>query len=184
MMFFMGPSERVLVAYVQRRIEEWLRQAEGRTAADLAKAAGVTPTHISTIRSGQRGIGFKTMRGLAKAWETTLARLEEEAVAWARDNPHALPAETRTERPERYPNRALAAEFARRSGVDPRAIEIIESMSLKSSSDPTPVEWFRLMETTATQVKHGLPFGEPLTQAQIDSTQPPPAAWRKSGKKP
>lgn len=85
----MADSDDILGAYLRHRIEAWLREDPSRSAAALARSAGVTPTHISTIRSQSRGVGMKTIRGLAVALGTTLADLESEAAEWARENPQA-----------------------------------------------------------------------------------------------
>lgn len=68
--------ENPLVTYVRARIEQWLREDESRTASQLAGLAGVTPTTISDLRAGKGGVGMKTLRGLARAWNVTASELE------------------------------------------------------------------------------------------------------------
>jgi transcriptional regulator with XRE-family HTH domain len=53
--------------YMRLTITAWLERNPGKTASDLAKAAGLTPAHISTIRSGKRGVGRRALAGLTSA---------------------------------------------------------------------------------------------------------------------
>lgn len=135
----------------------------GATATEIARKAGISVAHVSTIRTGQRGAGWKSVMGLAKALGKSLAELESEAQAWARNNP--LP-ESRVERPERYPNRAVAAAFARASGVPDAAVRAVESLDLQSDEDLTPDEWLAEMRVEARRSLFGRTSGERLVDPE------------------
>src|SRR6185312_5607223 len=46
---------------------------------------------------------------------------------------------------ERYPNRLIAADFARADGVSERAVSNVLSWSLKEEADPFPRDWLEDM---------------------------------------
>jgi transposase-like protein len=45
----------------------------------------------------------------------------------------------------RYPNRTMAARFARENGLSEDAIALVEKLELKSKDDPKPEDWFSIM---------------------------------------
>lgn len=153
-------SERELAAYLRHRIENWLREDPARTAAELAKLADVTPTHISTIRSESRGIGMKSLRGLASALGTTLADLEAGAVEWGKTNPSPTPAF----RVERYEARLKAIERAREVGLSDRAIQAVATMEGKDADRLPTDAWFQMIREFEHAFAAGK-LGQPVSPA-------------------
>lgn len=81
---------------------------------------------------------------------------------------------------ERYPNRAVAVEQARRRGLSEEAIAEVESM-LIFGGDTSPDEWFRLIRSAYDRIRRGEPAhrtptagerAEAEVQAEIDADEP------------
>lgn len=141
--------------YVRARIEDWLQASNDRTAREFAELAQLTPTHISTIRGGTRGVGRDALLKIAGALNMSVDEVVRAAEHWRRTGDLQPPParEIRIEYFERYPNRALAIEVARRSGLSPQAIADIQSMELQSESDPTPLDWLDWMRGRDRELK-------------------------------
>lgn len=141
--------------YLAHLIAEETRR--GTTLTELARRSGLTVAHLSTLRSRTRGAGWKTLQGLAKALSKSISQIEAEAAQYAMSHPDALlGAASRSARlaADRYPNRALAAEFARRSGISEEAIQLVESELLDAKTDPTPLYWLRKIEMAVEELQH------------------------------
>lgn len=136
------PTQDEIDEYFRKRIEEWISGEKGRRARQLAEKAGLTETHISTIRSRKRGVGREALPKLAKALGLTIEQVYREA------GTSAPPAS------DRYPNRALAAQVARQSGISEEAVRLVESELLDAKTDPTPLYWLRKMELAAEELRH------------------------------
>lgn len=149
------PSDVVISAYLRHRAGELLGRTgqpqEYASQMALAKALGVSKGWVTTLLAGGNA-GQKTKDGMRRVLGMTWDQIEEAAVAHARDNP---PPETHVERPERYRNRAIAADFARASGVPDEAVRAVEGFDLKSDDDPTPEEWFLMMKSEAATARFG-----------------------------
>jgi transcriptional regulator with XRE-family HTH domain len=72
--------EETVTQYAQALASAWV--AAGGSLSDLARRSGVTPQAMSLLRLGQMGVGFRTVRGLARAFETDTGELERRALAW------------------------------------------------------------------------------------------------------
>lgn len=163
----MQPNDRALPAYLRHRIERWLADDKRRTASELAALAHVTPTHISTIRSGQRGVGMKVVRGLAAAFDTTIGRLEDEAAAWARENPQAVAAPA-AEPTDPFPARATALAAASTLGYAPELIAHVRAMSMLGAENFDADDW---LDVLRTERKRGGRATEPVSQSAKDATK-------------
>jgi hypothetical protein len=83
----------VLRDYLRHRIQGWLA-ADGRTARELAKLAGVSAAQISdAVNEGS--IGWKTMMGILPVLGLTLGTLEGAAQQWTASRPEAAPTSQR-----------------------------------------------------------------------------------------
>lgn len=168
----MAWNKALVGAYIRHRLETELA-AKDRSAAELAREIGILPQTLSQLTLGQRGVGMETLDKIATHYGVSHDELVRDAAKWSKANPDKVPAATTTvDRRDRYANRAVAVEFARRSGVDPKAIEIVQSVSLKAATDPSPREWLAFMESEAMRLKGGLPPGVPLSAEQVASTEP------------
>jgi hypothetical protein len=158
-----------LSAYLAHLVREEV--ARGASLRGLAQRAGVTHATLSLLMSSNRGAGWKTMQGLARALGKSIGEIESGAEQFASEHP-VKAAGSQTESVDRYPNRALAAEFARRSGMDDAAIAQVQSMELLAKDDPTPREWLRWIESAQDQLRYGLPSGQPIPAAMEEALKP------------
>lgn len=154
-----------LNAYLGHLIDTEIKA--GRTATDIANKAGISVAHVSTIRSGQRGAGWKSVMGLAKAFGKTLAEVEDEAAAWVSKNPVAG---TSVEKPDRYQNRVAAINFARAIGIDEAAIAQVGTYDLKDEGDPSPEAWLDWIKGVAA----GMRYGRAPVEHDVDETETRP----------
>lgn len=77
----LGDEHKATVdGYARTLLETWV--GEGRTVAEFAERAGLTPQAVSQIRHGQWGVGMKGLRGFSHALGVTLSDFEEAALAW------------------------------------------------------------------------------------------------------
>jgi transcriptional regulator with XRE-family HTH domain len=147
-------SAYALQQVVRARIEAWLNVDRHRSAASLALMAGITPTHVSTIRSGNRGVGMKSLVGLAAALETSITELEAEAIKWEREHPlQAVRPDPVIARDDPYPNLAEAESFALRAGVGAEAIKDVRMRLAKGQQDMSMLEWFDQIRRTEDAVR-------------------------------
>lgn len=164
----------VATAYVRNCIETEIgpNPAYGAIAA-FARRLGIrNQQSISQLKAGTRGAGIDTFDLFAKLYGKSHDAFMAEAEAWFATQ-EVVPARAPPAgRGERYPNRALAAEFARRSGVLEEAIALIESVELFSATDPTPRDWLDDIEREARRIERGLPAGKPLSQQARDALRP------------
>jgi transcriptional regulator with XRE-family HTH domain len=128
----MTNADASVTAYVRHLIAEWLARDGTRTAAALAKLAGLTAAQISLIRAGKSGVGIKAIRGLAPALGMSLAEIEEGAAEWASSQPAAPPS------PDRYPARAHAIDrAAETAGASSRCAKSPEPRAPASTACPS-----------------------------------------------
>lgn len=171
----MDHTER-LVAYLQARIEEWLDAEPGRTATQLAAAAKITSAQISDVRAGKRGVGIKTLLGLAVAFKTTTSALEQEAARYTPDSPlpERLPAEPHVEDDDRYFNRGLAVQEARRLKISEEAIKKAEDPDYSSHINRSPFEWLERIRKVERELKRAAkgPMPKDVLYTPEDSETP------------
>jgi hypothetical protein len=114
-------TNEAIGAYLRWRVEEWVKA--GKSARQLAKAAGVSTTQISVLRSTGAGAGWKTMEGRGKVFGLSTEQLLQVSKEWAADRPTATPGPSVAAK-----RRAVAAELARED-------ESISSEAIKSVLD-------------------------------------------------
>ena len=128
-------TNEVIAAYLRWRVEEWVRA--GKSARQLARAAGVSSTQISVLRSTGTGAGWKTMEGLGKVFGLTTEQLLRVSKEWAADRPAPAPAPSvGTKR------RTHAAELAREDGVSEEAITSVLSEPIREEDANRSTVWW------------------------------------------
>ena len=77
----LGDEHKATVdSYARSVLEAWA--GDGRSMAEFAEEAGLTPQAVSQIRLGQWGVGMKGLRGFSHALGISLSDFEERALAW------------------------------------------------------------------------------------------------------
>jgi transcriptional regulator with XRE-family HTH domain len=121
----------------------------GATQADLAEKIGMKQPNFSAFVNGKQGLGVIYAVRLMR-----LADVEPESFF-----PELAPRRRAFEYDHRYPNFALAAEFARRSAgahdrpFIERAIELVGAYALGGQADPTPREWLASIERQVARLE-------------------------------
>jgi hypothetical protein len=110
---------------------------------------GVTKGAISLVLRQGRGAGDKIIRGLLAVNKLTPNELYEAALAWARENPTARSIEYE----DRYENRRVAVDFARKADLSEEAIRVVLGMNLKSSTDLPVLRWFDFIRNEDQRLK-------------------------------
>lgn len=124
-----------------RRVREAVRrllETHGGNQSRLAPLLGIKQGTLSAFLREKHGAGYGLARRVAKLLETDVQVLlghEPEAEG------------SHVEYDERYPNRAKAAAAARALGYSDEAIEVVQSMSLKSDEDLEPEDWLDMMRS-------------------------------------
>lgn len=96
----------------------------------VAEKLGVLQPSLSNFIHGKSGMGIKTASKLAALDGMTLDSL--------------LGVDPDTARPaDKYPNRGIAIEFARRAGVSDSAINRLRRVRLVALTDAPPVWWMK-----------------------------------------
>ena len=159
--------------FLQARLRDLL--ANGMAPSEVAKRIGVTKGQISQLKNHAAGVGFKTLTGMAGILNLTIDQVFTKAAAWGKEHPDVVAAlrNERVEYPERYPNRLLAAEVARREGISEEAILNVVGWALKASEDPGPLEWFEDMRSEDRRLKRQASEakaarGHAMAQARIE----------------
>jgi transcriptional regulator with XRE-family HTH domain len=151
-------TEPRITAYLRHRVSAELEKP-GMTLEKLSARSGLTSSQLSTIRSGKRGVGFKSLTGLADAFGMTLDQVRSEADEFAKRNP--LPPQTeRVVYDERYPNFGIAADAARADLLHDgytkeeieRAIEYAR-VGMKSDRDLLVRQWLADIERAARDLR-------------------------------
>lgn len=151
--------------YLAERLRILLNE-EGVTAmkvCEMARRRGrpISDAAIINFKNGKNGAGNKLRKALLAVFDLSEAELESESAAW--DSGETVI------RPERYPNREIAAKFAQANNVPEEAIEIVLGYSLKSFDDPTPEEWFEMMKAEKNRAKMlGGPQSEAVRQRELE----------------
>ena len=128
----------VLRDYLRHRIQGWLA-ADGRTARELAKLAGVSAAQISdAVNEGS--IGWKTMMGILPVLGLTLGTLEGAAQQWTASRPEAAPTSQRHESPrlQDRPEWLAVAAAVRRQAEPGSACRRRRRGGLEAHKEPPP----------------------------------------------
>jgi transcriptional regulator with XRE-family HTH domain len=140
--------------YIGEVVEAWLAADKKRTQVQLAEALGVSTAQVSTIRSGDRGIGYKTAVGVAK-WLKLKGGLDELEADAAKAYKARGPVAT-TEPDDAYPARAPLLRALRES-TDPFAHEVLDELlsatSFAGAEKLTLVEWIGEASDAAKKVE-------------------------------
>lgn len=152
------PSDVVISAYLKERAAELLGKRSAppkfHNQLELAKAIGISKGWMTAFMQGAV-VGPSVQNGMRSVLGMSGDEIEAAAAAWAQMHPEI--SESKTERPERYPNRAAAATFARLSGVSEAAVKLVEGYDLQSDTDPSPETWLGWMKSEADKAKFGRP---------------------------
>jgi transcriptional regulator with XRE-family HTH domain len=154
--------------YLQFRLRDLL--ASGKLDANtIAEKAGVTKGQISQLKNHAVGVGWKTLKGMGEVLGMSVDEIEAASSKWAKQHGDLLKTaieEPKVELPERYPNRLLAAEVARRSGISEQAINSVMSWSLKSRQDPNPLEWLEDIRSEERRMRRDVNAERAASQAE------------------
>lgn len=158
-------AERVR-ALLRRLVDEYGRGGQTK----LAKRLDVGQQSISRVIRAEspEAPGVYIAKKLADALGLTF-----DAVVSGQSVPRQ---DSRVEYDERYPNRAVAVEMARKGGLSEHAIEGVQSMALKGA-DLEILEWFDLIRAEHRQQELGLPPrfpGVPVDPDESPAPKPPP----------
>ena len=179
------PSPEVVSAYLRAHLSELVRG--GRTRVEIADSAGVTKAAIGQFLAGRMGAGDKMIRGLLPLLKMTRDELDAAARAWGETHPDELPRRaTEIVRDDRYPNRSVAIEFARRDGRDERAIaEVLSRANLaQGDADLLPSEWLHLIERVERRLlRESAGVSTKHVPISIDELPHEVAPWEKDKKK-
>lgn len=138
---------------------------------DAAKRLGVSQQHISRMVRADNPdppgiyVAIDLARELGMTFEE-LTRGQEIVIA-----------------DERYPNRAEAAAFARKSGISEEAIANVNSMALKSDSDLTPLDWLEEMKTEDRRIRREAQIVRPTGLLRAAEPSPPEESPRERAAK-
>ncbi len=153
-------SREDLDAYVRRCIEHWLTTHVDEDASALARVAGLTPTTISTVRSGKRGVGRQALIRFAKAFGTSTDGLIAGAESFATLGVFAAPeAPTRPDsvvvrdESDRYPERSKAIVAARALGLSEEAIADVSTWDLRDGAAMSGEDWLDQIRAEARRGK-------------------------------
>jgi transcriptional regulator with XRE-family HTH domain len=130
-------TSKEVAAYCQWRIREWVRS--GKSARELAKAAGVSSTQISELQSQGIGAGWKTVEGLAKAFGMTMPELMTVANEWAASQPTPPPSPSLA-----TSRRAHAADLAKEDGISDEAIRSVLAEPIREEDAQRSTLWWAL----------------------------------------
>jgi transcriptional regulator with XRE-family HTH domain len=123
----MARSTSIEIAqYLQYRVREAIQG--GKTAAELAREAGVSNAQISELKNRGVGAGWQTAEGLAKAFGMTMPELLEAAKRWAEihQKRSSVGSEAGGDQTKEVDaRRELAAQLAEEDGVSPAAIRSV-----------------------------------------------------------
>jgi hypothetical protein len=108
-----------------------------------AKKWGVTQPMISDLLSRKRGAGMKLLSAVS-----TYSGISIDQILGKAPLPELI-----VELQDRYPNRVEAARFARASGVEEEAVQVVLSYELKSDDDPSPMWWLDQMRAEASRMR-------------------------------
>jgi hypothetical protein len=147
------PETIAVTEYVRHRLGQWFEKHPYRGAeTEMADELGISSQALSQIRT-VKGVGPVTEPAFARAYANgSIDQLRADAEKWWREQPGSR-TEPHTEYTERYPNRALAADFARKAGVNPEAIASVQSDSFESHEDLPALEWLRLIEREESAIR-------------------------------
>ena len=112
-------TSKEIAAYLQWRVREWVRS--GKTARELARAAGISTAQVSELQNSGIGAGWKTAESLGRVFQLSMPELMAAAADWSTRHAPLTPAapDLREER------RALASRLAREDGVSDEAIRLV-----------------------------------------------------------
>jgi len=108
-----------------------------------AKKWGVTQPMISDLLSRKRGAGMKLLSAVS-----TYSGISIDQILGKAPLPELI-----VELQDRYPNRVEAAKFARASGVEEEAVQVVLSYELKSDDDPSPMWWLDQIRAEASRMR-------------------------------
>jgi transcriptional regulator with XRE-family HTH domain len=166
--------------YVQHLVLTWLR-VQNRTQGALAKAMGVSPAHITALKSG-RNVGGPTIEKLAKVLHKTPGDLWNEAQVWALKNPAPRVNGTPLQVPkDSLPERGTAIARARanlEAAIERAAMRehYTETGKRRASAD----DWYEIIKGQMRDVEMGRvgPEGPaPVAPLELDR-----APWGKRSK--
>lgn len=128
------------------RVRAWLAESRDRTQRQLAKAAGISPTHLSKMLTGDSIAGRKALDGLSQAIGTSWAEIEREARSGPRTKRSGLD--------EKQPNRSIAEGAARMVGISESAISAVRTR-YGAEPDRPAREWVRLIMLADEALRFG-----------------------------
>ena len=138
-------TRQAISAYVQHRLTLEVGKERGK-AAEIASATGTSTAHIANMKNRKANAGEVFSRAIAAYWQIEYAELERLALAWAKEQPAVV---RTVEISDRYPNRHIAAEFARRDGIDSEAIAMVLQSAHDAEEDPSPSTWLAMIKEEA-----------------------------------
>lgn len=165
-----------VTAYVRSRLAAEL----GRGTSMRALAVKLKSTHVTlgNIRDRKsRTIDSELLERIARHFGMTMPVLYQEAHAWApkhRDEIGLAPESAVTlVLDDRYPNRAIAAEFAVAQGVSRAAVDRVLAQN-NWSTDRTPMEWYEEMRAEDVLIKREGQRGAAIAQSieQLEKERP------------
>lgn len=169
-------AKEMVTAYVRARLREMLHPdgIRGQTTSEVAvgKIVGVSSAYINLIKNGKRGVG-ESEDGFARLFSGgSIDKLRADSKAWAQQHPDELP--RTVEMDERYPNRGIAADFARKAGLPEQAIQNVGRWALQSSVDPSALQWLDWIKAETARLTSGIDYGEPIPEEDIEAMTPGP----------
>lgn len=138
-------TKEAVAAYVQARLKR--ETAPRGAAAKVAAVTGFSTAHVANAKNHGR-IGQDFAEAMAKYWGMTYDELAKVATGRSEE-----PEELIVELQDRYPNRVEAAKFARASGVEEEAVQVVLSYELKSDDDPSPMWWLDQIRAEASRMR-------------------------------
>ena len=133
-----------------------LRDLRKLTQDQVSERSGGRLTRIEVNKvegGGNKATSDKIRTGLAQALDVPRDRLADYLDGRITLPEVVAPVSTTVEREERYANAVEAAIFARKSGVDEEAIQVVLSQQHDSPVDPPPLYWLDQMRTVADRLK-------------------------------
>lgn len=159
-------TEDAITLYVRELLRLWETpppEGQGRTQMELAKLAGCSRSQLSMIRTERMGVGYRTARGLAKAWGMTLAELEQRAGTFARKGTASLPASA-----DRYPNRQAAVDFAD-GEVSKEAVDYVRNLDAAGAADLSRLFWLDRLREADAMLKSALRQQAPAAEKRTNN---------------